>query len=217
MTDNHERHDDVLARPRRTRRLAALAVATVALGIAAPVAVAEAVQAPAPVTRLSQVRQSVGAPRRPIMREALPSGCRVQRYVYLETGTFLLADLGGGDKMSDVELVRAVRAGGFTWAEVPEALATIGAESGSCPRAIHNNLSPTGQTLSVDYGLWQINTRWHPQYTMQQLMDPVQASKAAKLIKDRAGWNAWHGYADRATYISWAENAALAARQAGVK
>lgn len=217
MTNTHERHDDVPARSRRTRRLTALAATTIGLGLAAPLAVAEATPAPVPVTRLSQVRDVAGAPRRPIDRQVLPSGCRLKRYAFLSNGTFLVADLGGGDKMPDVDVVRALRAGGFTWAEMPEALATVGAESDRCPRAIHNNLTATGQVSSVDYGLWQINTRWHPQYTIDQLMDPVQASKIAKQIKDRSGWTAWHGYAARAPYTGWAAWAIAQAKDAGVK
>lgn len=69
------------------------------------------------------------------------------------------------------------------------ALAICMAESGCRPRAV----SPTG-----DYGVFQVNHRWHPQYTIQQLFDYKINTQAAYLISSGGrNWNPWSTYRNR--------------------
>lgn len=56
----------------------------------------------------------------------------------------------------------------------------------------------SGRTDVVNFvpcvGLWQINIRAHPQYTMQAMKDPAQNASAAYAIFRSEGWQAWSTY-----------------------
>lgn len=155
--------------------------------------------------------------RRDLPREAVLGECGRRVYSYFPGTTAVLADFGGGDRINGVDAVKALRAAGFGWDVMKTALSTMGAESDRCPRAIHHNLSSTGSVLSTDYGLWQINTKWHPQFASWDLYDPVANSKAAKQLYDRYGFTPWHGYENRDLYAGWADWAISQAQEAGVR
>ncbi|AGZ41521.1 hypothetical protein AFR_16195 [Actinoplanes friuliensis DSM 7358] len=64
------------------------------------------------------------------------------------------------------------------------------AESGCNPAATNRNTNN-----SVDYGLWQVNNRAHPQWTPSQLLDPQTNANAAWSISGRGGnWRPWVAY-----------------------
>ncbi len=57
-----------------------------------------------------------------------------------------------------------------------------------------NTPPPAGaHGVSVDRGLWQINSRWHPEVTDAMADDPVQATQAAYRIS--AGFTTWGAWA----------------------
>lgn len=166
------------------------------------------------------VAQSVPAGplgRRDLGRAVVVGDCGHRRYVTTPKGEAVLADFGGGQRIDDVTAVRTLRAVGFEWAIMPTALATMAAESDRCPRARHNNLDARGRVASVDYGLWQINTTWHPRYASWKLFDPMTNTRAAKELYDQSGFTPWHGYEHREAYMGWAQKAIDAAKAVGVK
>jgi hypothetical protein len=72
---------------------------------------------------------------------------------------------------------------GFEGNDLLTAIAIALAESGGDPGAVGDlNITRGGSV-----GLWQINLRWHPQYTAQALMDPQTNADAAFQIFQAAG------------------------------
>ena len=57
------------------------------------------------------------------------------------------------------------------------AVAVALAESGGNPRATHRN---SDKNRTTDYGLWQINAFWHPQYAPAELLDPAKPRRNRK-------------------------------------
>lgn len=87
------------------------------------------------------------------------------------------------------------------------------AESGGNPNAINKNKNSAGQVTSIDYGLWQINSKYNggsPAY-----YDPVTNVKATIAIsKNGASWRSWcSAYSDNrcgdrgGTYLGAGSNA----------
>lgn len=73
-------------------------------------------------------------------------------------------------------------------------IAIIAAESGRDPAATHVNTDG-----SVDRGLWQINSKAHPEVTDAQAFDPVQATVAAFTISDKGtNYSPWSTYTNLA-------------------
>jgi hypothetical protein len=92
------------------------------------------------------------------------------------------------------QLKNVAKGAGFNDADASRMAAIAMAESSGNPKA-HNSTPPDNS-----YGLWQINMIGNlgPARRKQlgissneQLFDPVTNAKAAKLIKDSQGWNAW--------------------------
>lgn len=79
------------------------------------------------------------------------------------------------------------QAAGFTGQGLTWAVAVALAESGGNAAAQHTNTNG-----SVDRGLWQINSRAHPEVSSAQAFDPAQAARAAFTIsKGGTSWTPW--------------------------
>lgn len=83
------------------------------------------------------------------------------------------------------QMIAYARAAGFTGNDAIIAGAVGMAES-------------SGNTHAINYvpcvGVWQINVRAHPQYTIEQMYDPAQNAKAARAVWQSQGWAAWTTY-----------------------
>lgn len=72
----------------------------------------------------------------------------------------------------------------------------------------------SGNTHAINYvpcvGIWQINVKAHPQYTISQMYDPAANAKAARAIWQSQGWAAWSTYTSGAykKYLPAAQKAA---------
>lgn len=72
----------------------------------------------------------------------------------------------------------------------------------------------SGNTHAINYipcvGVWQVNVKAHPQYTIEAMYDPAQNAKAAYAIWQSQGWAAWSTYTSGAykKYLPAAQNAA---------
>jgi hypothetical protein len=51
-------------------------------------------------------------------------------------------------------------------------------------------------------GLWQINTKAHPEYASQNLYDPGTNAKAAFAVYQSSGWKAWTTYGGARYYLA---------------
>lgn len=52
-------------------------------------------------------------------------------------------------------------------------------------------------TGAPSYGLWQINTNAHPEYTPTQMLNPINNAKAAVAVSQNGtNWNPWQTYTD---------------------
>jgi len=81
------------------------------------------------------------------------------------------------------------------------------AESGGKSDAVHHNAGPPP---SIDRGLWQINSRFHPEVTDAQAFDPVAATDAARRIsKAGTDWTPWAAFRNNAyaRYLPAAQSA----------
>lgn len=83
----------------------------------------------------------------------------------------------------DIEQLKALASSHFDASDVPTAAAIAMAESSGNPDALGDTLITTGGSV----GLWQVNLRWHPEYTADQLRDPVQNAAAAFKVYTEAG------------------------------
>lgn len=83
----------------------------------------------------------------------------------------------------------AARAG-FTGAGLTRAVAVALAESGGNPRA--RSAPNHDKWHSVDRGLWQFNSHWHPEVSDAQAYDPAAAAAAAYRVSKRGtDWHEW--------------------------
>lgn len=88
------------------------------------------------------------------------------------------------------------------------AVAVALAESGGDPTATNQN---TDQHRSTDYGLWQINGYWHPEYSKEELLTPGGNARAmAEISKNGTDWSQWVTYTS-GRYEQYMEVAAGAA------
>ncbi len=70
------------------------------------------------------------------------------------------------------------------------------------------------QDGSYDYGLWQINSVAHPQYSKAQMLDPTQNAAAMYYVSSSGtSWNAWTTYTSGA-YQQYMASALVAAQNA---
>jgi peptidoglycan hydrolase-like protein with peptidoglycan-binding domain len=87
------------------------------------------------------------------------------------------------------EVLDVARAGGFSDDGLVLAVAVAKAESGWDPKARAVN---TDARHSVDRGLWQINSFWHPEVSDDDAFDPAGCARAAFAISDRGrNWKPW--------------------------
>ena len=75
---------------------------------------------------------------------------------------------------------------GFTGSDLVIAVAVAYAESSGNPSAVGDS----GDSI----GLWQIDTRYNPQFDASQLTDPQYNANAAFSIWQQGGWSRWSTY-----------------------
>lgn len=92
------------------------------------------------------------------------------------------------------------------------AVAVALAESGGNPRATHLN---SDRHRSTDYGLWQINGFWHPQYDKARLLEPAYNAQAmAAISKNGKDWTPW-ATVDNGRYKQFSAQAAQGVQAGG--
>lgn len=89
-------------------------------------------------------------------------------------------------RLSPVEIAAVVVAAGFP--DPVTAVAVVLGESGGDTRAVNRNTDG-----SIDRGLWQINSRWHPDVTDEQAFDINASTQAAwRISSGGTDFNPWH-------------------------
>jgi hypothetical protein len=92
--------------------------------------------------------------------------------------------------LTDVEVARLVVDHNFAQPEI--AIAIILAESGGNPGATNTE---GNKPPSIDRGLWQFNSKWHPEVTDSCAFDPVCSTKAAfALSKGGTDYSQWTAF-----------------------
>jgi len=110
-------------------------------------------------------------------------------------------------KLSPIAIAQLAANAGFTGNDLVTAVAIALAESGGNPGVVGDlNITPGGSV-----GLWQINLRWHPEYTAAMLTDPQTNADAAFAVYRAAG-NSFHPWS---TFKNGAYTAHLDAAQSG--
>ena len=86
-------------------------------------------------------------------------------------------------RLSPSGIAQVAANAGFQGNDLITAVAIALAESGGNPGVVGDlSLTPGGSV-----GLWQINLRWHPEYTAAKLVDPQTNANAAFAIYQAAG------------------------------
>lgn len=89
----------------------------------------------------------------------------------------------GIGKLSPSDIWQYASNAGFEGEDLQIAVAVALAESSGNPNALGDlNITPGGSV-----GLWQVNLKYHPEYTTDQLRDPQQNANAAFAIYQAAG------------------------------
>lgn len=89
----------------------------------------------------------------------------------------------GIGKLNIDEIWTVASNAGFQGDDLATAVAVALAESSGNPNALGDlNITPGGSV-----GLWQVNLKYHPEYTTDQLRDPQQNANAAFAIYQAAG------------------------------
>ena len=89
----------------------------------------------------------------------------------------------GIGKLSVSELWQLAANAGFEGEDLKIAVAIALAESSGNPNALGDlNITPGGSV-----GLWQVNLKFHPEYTTDQLRDPQTNANAAFAVYQEAG------------------------------
>lgn len=101
--------------------------------------------------------------------------------------------------VSDSDICKLIHDSGApaNLADIVTFTAIVLAESGGNAYAVGVNGNPNRPSYrSLDVGLFQINTYWHPQYSIANLLDPLANTLAARTLSGGwatfAPWNAWH-------------------------
>lgn len=96
--------------------------------------------------------------------------------------------------MEEVAAV-CLAAGMRAWPAVT-AVAIAWAESGGNAYAVNvNDANPQSEAyLSLDLGIWQTNTYWHPEVPIAEALDPVQQIMHVRRIAERVGVYGWVSY-----------------------
>jgi len=101
------------------------------------------------------------------------------------------------------------------WADdlvAAEAVAVAWHESRGDPQATNSvGNTPAG---SVDRGMWQFNSHWHPEVTDTCAFDPACSTAAAHALWLKSGWSPWSAYSSGAyrPFLANAKGAVLTAR-----
>lgn len=78
------------------------------------------------------------------------------------------------------------------------AVALMTAESGRYCGAWHENFDEKGKLESVDHGLFQINSKWHPDLTGPEWYSAIDNAAYAYKISQGRYFSAWAAYVNRA-------------------
>ena len=151
--------------------------------------------------------------------------------------------MAGGLPVEPVDVVRLVMEAGWKGWHVVTATAIAKAESNHDAYAVGvvkteernspetgemGELEPNPAWRSLDVGLFQINTHWHPQHKIADLLDPAYNTAAAYKLwqgtfdrtagswadRTHAAWSPWAVY-DTGAFEQYLSMAAQAAREAG--
>lgn len=95
--------------------------------------------------------------------------------------------------LSAAQIVQVAQQAGFSGQGLVNAVAVALAESGGDPGQTY-----TDAPGSVDRGLWQINSFYHPEVTDAQAFDPAQAAVAAyRISAGGTDWTPWATWTNR--------------------
>lgn len=85
---------------------------------------------------------------------------------------------------------------GWRGKDLEDAVALMCAESARYTEAWHANMSEDGtQVTSTDWGLFQINDRWHPDLEIPFHLNPIENAKFAHgMFKASKGFSPWAAY-----------------------
>ena len=112
------------------------------------------------------------------------------------------------NRLSPIAIAQLAANAGFTGQDLLTAVAIALAESGGNPGVVGDqNITPGGSV-----GLWQINLRWHPEYTAAMLVDPQTNANAAYAVYRAAG----NSFRPWSTFKNGAYTAHLDDAQSGV-
>ena len=113
---------------------------------------------------------------------------------------------------------------GFRSSSLVYAVAISGAESSFVQEATNYNYNTDGSVASIDRGLWQVNSYWHPEYNASQLLSNASynASAAYSISSSGTSWTQWStyyaaghyaisAYEGDGAYLSWLSTAIPAA------
>ena len=84
---------------------------------------------------------------------------------------------------------------GWAGKDLRDAVALMCAESARYTEAYHQNLDAKGKVDSTDWGLFQINDKWHPDFELPEGLNPiVNAEYAHGMWKASRGFSPWAAY-----------------------
>ena len=101
-----------------------------------------------------------------------------------------------GEQLSIKEALALCNVVGFAPNQLDVAVAVMCAESGRYTKAWHANLAADGLTiLSTDRGIYQVNDKAHPDFTVEDAFDPKKnAAFTYRLSKQGTDWSPWMAY-----------------------
>lgn len=118
-------------------------------------------------------------------------------------------------QLSDIAIAGYARSAGFNGTGLTMAIAVALAESGGDPNAQGQNRNGQGVVTSVDRGLWQINSVYHPEVSDQCAYNPGCAAGAAFNISQRGlNWRPWSTFIN-GSYKQYMSRASVAASGTG--
>src|SRR3982751_2288490 len=100
-----------------------------------------------------------------------------------------------GDQLTLKEALALCHVVGFRKDKLVIAVAVMSAESGRYTDAWHDNLDTSGNVVSTDRGLFQVNSIHDAQISPKEVFDPVaNATYAFKLSKRGEDFSPWMAY-----------------------
>ena len=129
--------------------------------------------------------------------------------ILVAVGSLLLIPQAQATTLTAAQVAQTAWGVGFHGGALVNAVAIADAESGFVLEATHVN---TGG--STDYGLWQINTYYHPEYNASQLLSSASYNATAAYnisgAASDASWTQWTTFLNGAfvSYLTVARNAA---------